>query len=243
MAPECTPPNTCILGPIWAQSSNAIWISSAVFVQFTAECPYTLQWATLLPQNYPFPWGNLGPHLTHGSLDSPKYLPKWHLDRFNHFCYCHRPTEHATQSVTIGHIYVCSTAMQPKNGSRDLTAHLALVCHPQANTYFGLPLKAVTSSVPKLWRKCQNLKSGGNLWWLDMLSHWQYHCSIEWVWFAIRLSLLQKLCICFESFPRYCELFVESRKFLLAHMYWCTRWCFDPVLISPRSLESKNESL
>jgi len=28
-----------------------------------------------------------------------------------------RPTDHATRSVTIGHIYVCSIMMRPKNGS------------------------------------------------------------------------------------------------------------------------------
>jgi len=28
-----------------------------------------------------------------------------------------RPTDHATRSVTIGRIYVCSTAMQPNNNN------------------------------------------------------------------------------------------------------------------------------
>jgi len=49
---------------------------------------------------------------------SPK--PKWHLDRFSRFCIVHhcdrstdRPTNHATQSVTIVRIYVRSAAMRP----------------------------------------------------------------------------------------------------------------------------------
>jgi len=44
---------------------------------------------------------------------SPK--PKWHLSRFSGLCTaqnCNRPTYHATQSVTIGCIYVHSTAMR-----------------------------------------------------------------------------------------------------------------------------------
>jgi len=36
--------------------------------QLTTERPYTLQWAALYPQNCPFPWGFLDPHLTHNFL-------------------------------------------------------------------------------------------------------------------------------------------------------------------------------
>jgi len=47
----------------------------------------------------------------------PNPQPKRHLDRCGHFWrahQCDRPTDHATRSVTIGRIYVRSTAMPPK---------------------------------------------------------------------------------------------------------------------------------
>jgi len=59
-----------------------------------------------------------GPHLIRGSLVHPNHQPKRHIDWFSHFCrahYCDRKTDHATQSVTIGHIYVHSTAMRPND--------------------------------------------------------------------------------------------------------------------------------
>jgi len=59
------------LGPIRAHKPNGISISSAVFAQMTAECPYTLHWDAPFPQNCPFPWGIWSdPHLIHGSLGS-----------------------------------------------------------------------------------------------------------------------------------------------------------------------------
>jgi len=35
-----------------------------------------------------------------------------------------RPTDQATRSVTIGHIYVCSTAMQPNNVLNPIPAEI-----------------------------------------------------------------------------------------------------------------------
>jgi len=55
----------------------------------------------------------------------PSPQPKWHLDRFSHFCRAHnrdrqtnQPSDHATPSVTIGHTYVHSTAMWPNKNWR-----------------------------------------------------------------------------------------------------------------------------
>ena len=52
----------------------------------------------------------------------PSPHPKRHLDRFSRFCRAHdrdrqtdRQTDHVTRSVTIGRIYVSSTAMRPNN--------------------------------------------------------------------------------------------------------------------------------
>jgi len=59
------------LGPTRVLNPNGIAIGSAVFAQLTAEHLYTLKWAALPPENYPFPWGT-GPHLIHGSLGPPK---------------------------------------------------------------------------------------------------------------------------------------------------------------------------
>jgi len=55
------------MGDLWFLGStglnvpNGISIGSVVFAQVTAECPYTLQWALLFPQNYLFPWENVDP--------------------------------------------------------------------------------------------------------------------------------------------------------------------------------------
>ena len=62
----CTRSNTCFLGPVLVHMLNGISIGSAVSAQLTAESPYTLvtlQWAALFPQNCPFAWRDLGPHL------------------------------------------------------------------------------------------------------------------------------------------------------------------------------------
>jgi len=48
----------------------------------------------------------------------PSPQPKRHLDRLSRFCRAHncdRLTDHITRSVTIGRIYVHSTAMRPNN--------------------------------------------------------------------------------------------------------------------------------
>jgi len=60
----------------------------------------------------PLPMKGSGPHLIHGSLGSPEFSPKWHLNRFSHFCrltsVTDQLTDHATRLVTIDCIYVCS---------------------------------------------------------------------------------------------------------------------------------------
>jgi len=104
----------------------------------TAECPYTLQWDAPSPSKLPLLMGGSGPHLIHGSLGPTKSSTQtaswsvqpflqgslvWQTDRQRD-----RPTEHATRSVTIGRIYVRSTAMQPNNneGLRLLPSYTAI---------------------------------------------------------------------------------------------------------------------
>jgi len=64
--------NTWFLRPIGAHSPNGISISSAVFAQMTAECPYTLQCDVPSPSKLPLPMGDLGPHLILVSLGPPE---------------------------------------------------------------------------------------------------------------------------------------------------------------------------
>jgi len=69
---------------------NGIPIGSAVFAQTTVECPYTLQWdAHSSPKICPFPWGDLDPHLIHGSRAHPSPQPKRQIDRCSRFCRAH----------------------------------------------------------------------------------------------------------------------------------------------------------
>ena len=62
--------NSWFLGPVRAHSPNSITVGSAISTQVTAECPYTLQWATPSCSKLPLPMGDLDPTLIHGSLGS-----------------------------------------------------------------------------------------------------------------------------------------------------------------------------
>jgi len=88
------------LRPTWVHNWNGKAIGSAVFAQMTAECPYTLQWATPSPQNCPFPWGS-GPHVIHGSFGPPESSTKWHLDWLSHFAGLPSVTDLQTNSLTL----------------------------------------------------------------------------------------------------------------------------------------------
>ena len=84
------------------------------------------------------------PHLLHTSLGLRE--SSTHLDQFSCFCwadYSDRLTDHATRSVTTDHIYVCSTAMQPKNCKQ----HQA-VCSIQSKTE-GSTLRCQTENEQK----------------------------------------------------------------------------------------------
>jgi len=98
-AQTCLSPNNCpfhmrdlgliytrFLGPTRVHKPNGIWTGLAVFEQLTAEHPYTLQWATLFPENCRFQWGDLHPILYMIPWDHPSSQPKWHLDWFRRFC-------------------------------------------------------------------------------------------------------------------------------------------------------------
>ena len=61
------------------------------------DIPYTLQSARRRPpQNCPFPWGDLGPHQTPGSLAQLSSHPKQYLNWFS----CDQQTDTQTQTGT-----------------------------------------------------------------------------------------------------------------------------------------------
>ena len=81
-------------------------ITSAVFAQMTAECPYTLLWAPI-PQNCPFPLGDLDPYLTRFLGPIQVLNPNGISIGSAIFAGLTSVTDHTTRSVTS--IYVRST--------------------------------------------------------------------------------------------------------------------------------------
>ena len=83
------------------------------------------------PQNCPFAWGDLVPHLTDGSLGPPKSTSQTYLDQFSGFCRAHnrdRLTDHTTSSVTIDCIYVLTVHKQWTKKIRHLRHSILLLC-------------------------------------------------------------------------------------------------------------------
>jgi len=90
------------------------------------ESLYSTMAAPFPVQNCLFVRGGSEPRLVCASLAHPSPQPKQHLDWFSHFCRAHdhdRPTDqqtdHVTPSITVGCMYVRSTAMQPNNNDDD----------------------------------------------------------------------------------------------------------------------------
>jgi len=84
---QCAPPTeTCFPRPTRVHIRNGIPIVLANFC--TAHCrgPLYFTMCCQSPQNCPFPWGDLEPHLLHGSLGPPESTSEWHLDQFSCFC-------------------------------------------------------------------------------------------------------------------------------------------------------------
>jgi len=100
-------------------------------LHFTMERPFP-------PENCPFSWGDLDSHLIHVSPGPREFATQtasrsvqpflqgsvvWRTDRPTD-----RPTDHATWSVAIGRIYVCSTAMRHNNNIQTWTKDRRGVC-------------------------------------------------------------------------------------------------------------------
>ena len=83
------------------------------FSQLTADSPYTLQWAALLPLKIKLPitTGDMDTHIIHGSLgpsESTAHTASRSVQPFLHSSrswWTDRQTDHTTRSITIGHIY------------------------------------------------------------------------------------------------------------------------------------------
>jgi len=109
---------------------NGISIGSAVQPFFLRRSPQNVpilyNELPISPSKLPHLHEESGPHHNTWFHGSTRNQTKRHLDRFSQFCsthYCDRQTDrrtdHATASVTIGRIYVRSTAMRPNNNSNN----------------------------------------------------------------------------------------------------------------------------
>jgi len=126
------PCNTRFLGPTQVQAPNGISIGWAIFAQLMAVILHSLQWVALfLLKNCLFAWGSV-PRLIHNSLSSPESQTarrsvqscfqgwrSWQTDRQTD-----RQTDHATSFVTVGHVYLRSTAIRPNKVHRGITGGL-----------------------------------------------------------------------------------------------------------------------
>jgi len=75
----------CMACPTY-MSMNTTWLSCSAAVQYRHT---QILEVTILPSKFPFHMGDLARHLTHGSWSHPSLQPKWHLNRFSHFCTAH----------------------------------------------------------------------------------------------------------------------------------------------------------
>jgi len=113
-----TPSNTlhCSLGSPVSTTQTASRSLQQFLHRWPQSVPILYSGTPLSQKIAPSHWG-AGFHLIHGSLGPP-----WSSTRFSHFSRAHyydkqtdQQRDHATQSVTIGCIYICSTAMRPEN--------------------------------------------------------------------------------------------------------------------------------
>ena len=83
-----------------------------------------------------------GPHLMHGFLSPPESTTQTASRSVQPFLQgsllwqTNGPTDHATRSITIGHIYVCSTAMRPNNNSNNAYTGIIITQPLQEFTWF-----------------------------------------------------------------------------------------------------------
>ena len=108
----------CFLGRTRVYNANCISIVSVIFAQLTAECRQACPGMSFplkivhshgeiwTPSNTLFPGPTRVLYTSGISIGSAVFA--------GHYTVTDRPTNHATRSVTIGRIYVRSTAMRPE---------------------------------------------------------------------------------------------------------------------------------
>jgi len=115
IAGQCTHLTHDSLGPSGPTTHMASQSVQTFFAQMTAECHYTLQWGAPLPLKIAPPQGGSGPSSNTWFLRPTRVLNPNSISIgaaiFAGLTY----VTDATWSVTIGLIYVHSTAMWPKN--------------------------------------------------------------------------------------------------------------------------------
>jgi len=137
------------------------------------DISYTLEWTAPLPLKIPRYRERIGRHLINSSLAHTSPQLKGHLDRFSRFAgltmvrdsRTDRPTDDATPSVTIGLIYVRSTAMRPnKNVCMYVDMIIVVFClvdyvlYLVVATYNGFP-GAKVLRLAKLFRVIRSLRA------------------------------------------------------------------------------------
>ena len=113
------------LGPPNSASQTASQLSRFCTAHGRKSLYFTM--GASFPQNCPLPWGNLNPHLIHGSLgpseSSSTQIPSWSVQPFleSWLLWQTNRQTNATQSVAIGCICARSTAMQPNSNECIIT--------------------------------------------------------------------------------------------------------------------------
>jgi len=127
---------------IRAHNPDGILIGPAVFAQMTAECPYTLQWDAPYPLRIAPSYGGSGPPSNTWFPGPTQVLnPNGILISAAVFAglssVTDRPTDHATRSITIGRIYVRTTAMRPTGNNNN-----ERICNVQNKECSDMPVQA-----------------------------------------------------------------------------------------------------
>ena len=112
----CPPSNTCFLGPTWVHTPNGILICSAIFAHFGRVSLY-FTWAAPFPLQIARSHGGSGPPCNTWLLEltrvqSPNGISIGSAVLAGPWSW---QTDHTTLSVTIGRIYIRSTAMHSNN--------------------------------------------------------------------------------------------------------------------------------
>ena len=149
------------------------------------EHPYILQWDALSPSELPLPMKRFGPPSNTWFL-GPTQMASPSVQRFLQCSLLWQTdllTEHATQSVAIGRIYIHNTAMQPNN-SRGFEVACVFVCSWQRRRQHG-EVQSVRRQLPHQQLFQMTILRDS---WLS----WKL-CSCSSRWFAALLLLVSSV--------------------------------------------------